>query len=207
MVSRAQASGDWIDKTAIQRGTLSENNRQSELIRATTVLQSYMTAKFNAAYERTATADFRSVSGGMSWAMDMASLFIVEGMLAAIIRGRWPDDEENDGYLDDVIGWAADEGLSAAMGGLPGLSIAASELRGYDAKGLFAELWEAVGRSSTQLSQGEMDAANRRAQINLAGMLFGIPSSQLNRTLDAIEASGDGKDVSPIEYLSGPKKE
>ncbi|MCR6661656.1 MAG: hypothetical protein NVV60_00550 [Luteimonas sp.] len=207
VVSRAQASGDWIDKTAIQRGTLSENNRQSELIRATTVLQSYMTAKFNAAYERTATADFRSVSGGMSWAMDMASLFIVEGMLAAIIRGRWPDDEENDGYLDDVIGWAADEGLSAAMGGLPGLSIAASELRGYDAKGLFAELWEAVGRSSTQLSQGEMDAANRRAQINLAGMLFGIPSSQLNRTLDAIEASGDGKDVSPIEYLSGPKKE
>lgn len=207
VVSRAQASGDWIDKTAIQRGTLSQNVRQSELVRATTVLQSYMTAKWNAAYERTAKANLRSLQGGMSWAMDMVSLFIVEGMVAAIIRGKWPEDEDDDGYLDDVLAKSAEEGASALLGGLPGLAIASSELRGYDSKGLVAEMWEAVARAWTQIEQGELDAGFRKSQVTLAGMLFGIPSAQINKTLDAIEASGEGKEVSPFEYVSGPDKD
>ncbi|TWT23607.1 hypothetical protein FQY83_02970 [Luteimonas marina] len=207
IVSRAQSSGDFIDKTAIQRGTLSEGMRQSELIRATTVLQSYMTAKWNAAYERTARADLRSLRGGMAWSMDMLSLFVVEGMVAAIIRGQWPEDEKDDGFLDDLASMVAEEGLSALMGGLPGLSIAASELRGYDSKGVLADAFEAVGRSWTQIEQGELDGAFWRSQVTLAGFAFGIPSSQLNKSLQAIEAAGEGDEVSPLEYLTGPAKE
>ena len=207
IVSRAQSSGDFIDKTAIQRGTLSEGMRQSEIIRATTVLQSYMTAKWNAAYERTARADLRSLRGGMAWSMDMLSLFVVEGLVAAIIRGQWPEDERDDGFLDDLASMATEEGLSALMGGLPGLSIAASELRGYDSKGVLADAFEAVGRSWTEIGQGELDGAFWRSQVTLAGFAFGIPSSQLNKSLQAIEAAGEGDEVSPLEYLTGPAKE
>ena len=44
---------------------------------------------------------------------------------------------------------------------------------------------------SQQAYQGEMDAAFRRATINMAGDLFGVPSAQINRTLDGIESNID----------------
>lgn len=46
----------------------------------------------------------------------------------------------------------------------------------------------------------------RRSYVNLTGFLLGVPSSQVNKTLDAIEASNEGKEVSPYEYLAGPKR-
>jgi hypothetical protein len=38
-----------------------------------------------------------------------------------------------------------------------------------------------------QTSQYEWDAAYRRALLNLAGDLFGIPAVQINRTVDGIQ--------------------
>ena len=38
-----------------------------------------------------------------------------------------------------------------------------------------------------QARQNEWDAAYRRALLNLAGDLFGIPAVQINRTIDGIQ--------------------
>src|SRR3546814_9083871 len=59
VIVRAQATQEFVDKTPLQRGTLSDSVRQSEYIRATTALASYMLAKGNIAYERTRVTDFR----------------------------------------------------------------------------------------------------------------------------------------------------
>jgi hypothetical protein len=52
-----------------------------------------------------------------------------------------------------------------------------------------------------------LDGPFWRSQVTLAGMVFGIPSGQLNKTLQAIEAEGEGRDVSPLDYLTGPPRE
>src|SRR5690606_11559583 len=51
LVIRAQSPENFIDKPAISRGTLDEKHRQSELVKSTTMLLSYMIAKGNVARE------------------------------------------------------------------------------------------------------------------------------------------------------------
>lgn len=208
LVSRAQGSGDFVNKTALQRGTLGANVRQSEVVRLSTALQSYLYAKMNVAVERTAVTSFRDPMQVASWAGDMVSLFVAEGIIAAIIRGAWPGDEDDDGsVMDDWLAAAGEEGLSALLGGLPFIGAGVSEIRGYDAGSVVEDAWEAVAKALKQTEQGEADAALRRSYVNLAGFLMGVPSSQANKTLDALEAANDGKEVSPYEILIGPKKE
>src|SRR3546814_19507379 len=45
VIVRAQATQEFVDKTPLQRGTLSDSVRQSDYIRATTALAAYMLAK------------------------------------------------------------------------------------------------------------------------------------------------------------------
>jgi hypothetical protein len=56
IVKRAQASGLFSDRSAIERGSVSQRTRQNDVVRLFTTLGSYMFAKFNVAYERTAKA-------------------------------------------------------------------------------------------------------------------------------------------------------
>src|SRR3546814_10553749 len=85
---RAQATQEFVDKTPLQRGTLSDSVRQSEYIRATTALASYMLAKDNIAYERTRVTDFRKPAQALKWGGDMVTLFAVEALITPAIRGK-----------------------------------------------------------------------------------------------------------------------
>lgn len=82
-----------------------------------------------------------------------------------------------------------------------------SELRGCDSKSVVADTWESVGRALKQVGQGELDSGFIKAHVSVAGFAFGIPSPQINKTIDAIAAAQGGKDVSPLEYLTGSVKE
>jgi hypothetical protein len=208
VVSRAQASLDFIDKNAIQRGTLGESHRQSELIASMTSLMSYMIAKQNVAVDRTRRTNFRNIGDATSWAADMVSLFTVEALLTTIIRGQWPDDDDDDGtVVDDWLAEAGVETLGSLAGGVPGLAQLFTELRGYDAKSILGRAWQAVGRANEQLWQGELDKAAVKSAVNLGGAFFGLPSAQINKTIDAIARRRDGYDVAPYEYLTGPAKD
>lgn len=206
IVSRTQGSGEFVDKTAIQRGTLSEGIRQTEYIRGTTMLMGYLLTKQNAMVGITRRTDFRKPKEALLWFANMLNLYVWEGMAAMLIRGGWPSDEDDDGStVDEWIAAAATEAAGTLFGAIPGVSMGVSELRGYDAKGVVADAWESVGRALQQIRQGELDTAFFKAHISLAGFALGVPSSQINKTLDAIAAADDGKDVSPIEYLTGPQ--
>src|SRR3546814_20820256 len=77
VIVRAQATQEFVDKTPLQRGTLSDSVRQSEYIRATTALASYMLAKDNIAYERTRVTDFRKPAQALKWGGDLVTPFAV----------------------------------------------------------------------------------------------------------------------------------
>jgi hypothetical protein len=213
VVSRAQGSGEFIDKNPLQRGTLGDNVRQSEWIKATTTLMGYMMAKGNAAYEVTQKTNFRSPRQVLKWMSDLVLLFTVEGLLVNAIRGGLPGDDDDDGsIIDDMAEFIVVDTLSTFFGTVPGLSTMVSEFRGYDSGGVMANAWAAYAGLAKQLqpnSDGEveMDKAVVKSAVKAAGVTFGVPSSQANKTIDAIAAGADGRDVSPYEYLTGPKKE
>jgi hypothetical protein len=90
IVARAAASGNFSDRTPIERGTLSRNVRQNDVVRLFTALGSYMFAKFNVAYEQTRQTQFTDPRQVLSWTTDMVMLFTVEAVLAAMVRGQLP---------------------------------------------------------------------------------------------------------------------
>jgi GGDEF domain-containing protein len=208
LVARAQSSSEFIDKSPLQRGNLGSAN-QSELVKGLAVLSSYMLTKGNAAYQITRQTNFRSPTQAFKWAANMVMLFTVEALIGVWIRGKWPDDdddEDGDGMADEILALAATETLTGLVGSIPGGGVMTSELRGYDATGVVASAWGEVYKLQQQAEQGEIDRGLVRAAVNVSGVTMGLPSAQINKTIDAVTASADGEDVSPYEYLTGPSK-
>lgn len=212
VVTRAQGSGEFIDKSPLQRGTLGDNVRQTEWIKATTALQGYMIAKGNLAYEQTRKANLRNPRQAMKWAADMVMLFSIEGLLTAALTAKLPKDDEDDGLLDDLGEWAIKDALATFFGVIPGGGVLVDQFRGYDSSGVVAGAWKSYADLLERVTPGEdgevdMDKGVVKAAVTAGGVTLGIPSTQINKTIDAIEARADGRDVSPYEYLTGPKKE
>ena len=212
VVTRAQGSGEFIDKSPLQRGTLGDNVRQTEWIKATTALQGYMIAKGNLAYEQTRKANLRNPRQAMKWAADMVMLFSVEGLLTAALTAKLPNDDDDDGLWDDLGEWAIKDALSTFFGVIPGGGVLVDQFRGYDSSGVVAGAWRAYAELLEKLTPGEdgevnLDKGVAKAAVSAAGVTLGLPSTQVNKTIDAIAARADGRDVSPYEYLTGPKKE
>lgn len=210
VVKRAQASGLFLDRSAVERGTLSKNTRQNDVVRLFTALGSYMFAKFNVAYERTMKANrtirdegmsARSLQEALSWTLDMAFLFTVEAVLYAAIKGKLPDDDddEDDGWLKFL---AKETGL-AVMSTIPFVRDVGSTLQGFEGGGAYGAITKEIAAPFVQLGQGEADKALVKSIIGATGLASGVPSSQVNRFVDAAMRQADGEDVSVLEYLLG----
>ena len=210
MVKRAQASGLFSDAPAIQRGSVSAQTRQNAVVRLFTTLGSYMFAKFNVAYERSLTGA-RDVAGAetrakaviasLSWAADMAFLFTLEAVVIAAIKGRLPDEEEDE---DDTWGkFLAKETAMGVMGTLPFVRDVASTMGGFEGGGAYGGITKEIAEPFKQAVQGEVDAGLVKSIISATGLATGIPSTQINRAVDAGWREVEGQDVSPLEYFLG----
>lgn len=209
IVKRAQASGLFSDRSAIERGSISNATRQNSVVRLFTTLGSYMFAKFNVAYERTMIARRQVSEGGasvasaqaaLSWAVDMTFLFAVEAVIAAAIRGKLPDeDDEDDGWGQ----FLAKETAFSVMGTLPFVRDVASTMGGFEGGGAYGAITKEAATPFVEMVQGEVDKGLIKSIINGTGLATGAPSTQLNRALDAAWRQMDGEDVSPLEYLLG----
>ena len=202
MVIRTQASGNFQERTAVERGTLHKNLRQSEFVRSFTALASYFMAKTNVAYERTKKTNFKNPASIASWVTDMALLYTVEAALVSLVRGAWPDEDEGEGAVAKHL---ARDTISTMAGGVPFLREFVSEAQGFRGGGVFSTVIGDTGKLINQVGQGEMDAALLRSANNLGGILFKYPSSQLNKTVSAIDFASQGEDVEWIEFIMGPK--
>ena len=209
MVKRAQASGLFSDAPAIQRGSVSAQTRQNAVVRLFTTLGSYMFAKFNVAYERSLTAQreftgaeskTKAAIAALSWAVDMTFLFTVEAVMVAVIKGRLPDEEEDE---DDTWGkFLAKETAMSVLGTMPFIRDVASTASGFEGGGAYGGITKEIAEPFKQMT-GEFDAGLVKSIINATGLATGIPSTQINRAVDAGWREVEGQDVSPLEYILG----
>jgi len=194
IVARAQGSGLLSDRTAFERGTLGKDTRNVELAKLMTTFGSYMMAKFSVATQRVRGTDLRNPAEFVSLLVDLLMLYTIETAIAVYLTGNWPDfeDEEEDPLL---LFLAKETGLSI-MAGLPLAREAASTLEGFGGGGtLAAAIEESAGLFTGAYRMGEIavgleDEDRARAALKdvLGGMgvLFQLPTVQLERTLDGM---------------------
>ncbi|QND53457.1 hypothetical protein HB779_17350 [Phyllobacterium sp. 628] len=219
IVKRAQASGLFPDRSAIERGSVSRNARQNDVVRLFTALGSYMFAKFNVAYERSAKAgrtigqegfNAKSAQEALSWTLDMTFLFALEAVVTAAIKGQLPggdDGEDDDGWLKFL---AKQTGFSI-MGTIPFIRDGASALQGFDGGGAYGGIVGEAAKGSIGtaniisaiFADGDVKKSDVKAIIAGTSLATGIPATQINRIVDAGWRQAEGENVSPLEYILG----
>lgn len=211
IVVRAQSPDNFIDKPALSRGTLGENIRQTELVKSTTMLLSYMMAKGNIAREKYQGTSLKNPLEIAKFSMDMVQLFAIETMIMALLTNGLPDDEDDDGLWDDYSQYLIKEVGLGFLATVPLLSQAATEGRGYDAQSAIERAWSGTVGAVTRLidnygEEEDFDRKDAKALVTAAGIATGLPSSQINTTSEALWRVHDGEDVSPIDFLVRPQK-
>lgn len=195
-VENSQTSGLFSDRSGIERGTLSGTTRQSKWIRLWTTLVSYMLAKGNIAFEKGVALKKRPTPANVIlFLTDMILLYTMEGLASAAIYGRWPDDDDDDSFLE----FAAKETALSVASGIPLLREGPGAMYGGGNTPIGA-LAHDMFDLYIQIGQGEMDDTLRRKAVNVGGLLLHLPSSQTNRLIDAIESTDD---IELYEYFTG----
>ena len=213
IVKRAQASGLFADRSAIERGSVSRTARQNDVVRLFTTLGSYMFAKVNVAYERAAVGgrvirkegvSVRSAQEVASLTIDMAFLFTLEAVVMAALKGALPGDDDDDGEVaDDWAAFLAKETAFSVLGTIPFVRDVASFGKGFEGGGAYGGIVSEIGKPFVEVSQGEIDRGLVKSLISGTGLFLGLPSTQINRGVDAAWRDLEGEDVSPMEYLLG----
>jgi hypothetical protein len=145
-------------------------------------------------------------------AADYAMLLVVPVVLGYAIKSVIQPDAGDDELDPEALArkLAAEE-LSYLMGtmviarefgGAAQLLTGAEGVRmGYGGPAGLRAVGEVYGLA-TQAGQLEFDRAFRRAAINTLGAFTGLPSAQINRTIDGIEALVEGEVEGPSAVLA-----
>jgi len=204
MVERAQDTGIFGDRAGWERGTLNNKSRQQDLARIFTTLGGYMLTKSNRVYVRglqgkqrmkqaeTTTEAFLAATNA---AFDIMLLLGMEAVMMGLMYEALDDDDD----LEDMQAFMMKEAGSAVFGGIPLVRDAVGAFNGYGAGGVAGSALEAPYRVYQQMSQRENDPALWRSVGNMAGLFTGLPTTALQR---ALEASLDD-DVPMSEALLG----
>ena len=199
-VRDTQGSGLISDLSAIERG--------GPLKKLFTVFYSYMNTVFNMTAMQTMTARSRG-----KLAADYVMLLVVPVVLGQAIKGLLQPNVDDDELDPEALArkLAAEE-LSYLMGtmvivrefgGAAQLLTGAEGVRmGYGGPAGLRAVGEVYGLA-TQAGQMDFDRAFRRSAINTLGAFTGLPSAQLNRTIDGIEAVVEGE-VEGVEAVAAP---
>lgn len=213
MVARAQDSGATPDRSAISRGTVSENARQIEWIKLFTTLQGYMIAKFNRGY-LTARQGVRDIRAGETVAQrfgataDMATnlmlIYVAEtAMMGLLYAAMAAGDDDDELEREKIFTWVLGETVGAVVGGIPLVRDAWSVMSNPAATGggVYGSITEIPARLVQQAAQGENDKALRRAVADAVGLATGLPSTAAMRPIEELLEDSDERSL--IEALMG----
>ena len=199
-VRETQGSGLISDLAAIERG--------GPMMKLFTVFYSYMNTVYNMTAVQTYTARGRG-----KLAADYVMLLVVPVVLGQAIKNLVQPDADDEEFDPEALArkLAAEE-LSFLMGtmviarefgGAAQILTGADGVRmGYGGPAGLRAAGEIYGLA-TQAEQLEFDRAFRRSAINTLGALTGLPSAQVNRTIDGIEAVIEGE-VTGVGAVAAP---
>jgi hypothetical protein len=193
----SQGGGMLKDLSAIERG--------GPALKIFTVFYSYMNTVLNLATTQTMTAESKG-----KLAADYLMLFTVPVILTyALKKGLVPSDDDDEFDMEKIGKELIAEQISYLMGTMiitrefseAGKLILGTEggNRSYSGPGglrLVSDSYNLI----KQIGQGEFDTSFRKAAINVIGGAAGLPSAQINRTWNGIEALVEGK----TENLAAP---
>ena len=201
----SQGGGMVKDLARVERG--------GPAVKLFTVFYGYMNTVYNMAAVQTMTNKNKG-----RLAADYVMLFVVPVVLSymlkqALIPRKGAEDEEWD--MSKIARELAAEQLSYLMGtmviarefGEVGKMIFGVEgpRMGYGGPAGLRAVGETY-QFATQASQGEFDTAFRKSAVNMIGAFTGLPSAQVNRTLDGLEALYGGETKNVLAPLTGAKK-
>lgn len=201
----AQGGGQTKDLAAVQR---------SQLLKLFTVFYGYFSTTYNLGVERAKATNFRSPLEVMHLAWDYLLLFSAPAVLATIMKSALtPGGEEDD--PEKLAKKLASEQISYLMGMMIGVREATSFVQGITGTSQYGggysgpaglRFFSDLGKLGKQVSQGELDEALRRSLVNVGGVLLHLPSGQVNKTLDGINALNEGKTDNPAALLFGVER-
>lgn len=201
-VVEASGSGVFADRSAMERGTLTRQTRQNELVRGVTMLAGYMIRKIAIARRRTAETTFTDIGQAVNWAVDMALLFTIEGLMFAAVKGNIPDEDDEP---EEWVKTAAWETFAAVGAGLPpfGRPIVAG-VQGFGGGSTSIDIFaEQFGNAVSQAKQGDADVTALKSVVSLAGTVTKTPGIATNRLIDWLDRAGDGDTPPWWELFTG----
>ena len=199
----SQGGGMLKDLSAAERG--------GPVSKLFTVFYSYM----NTVYNMGAVSTMTPRSKGRL-ASDYLMLFVVPVVLNyALKNALTPDVDDEEPDLETI----AKDLIAEELAFLMGMMVVVREFqnvanvvtgketgaRGYEGPAGLRGIGETM-KFATQASQGEFDRAFRKSAVNMLGLATGLPSAQINRTLDGIEALAEGETENPLAPLTGVKR-
>lgn len=200
----AQSGGQVKDLALIQRG--------GPMQKLFTVFYGYFSAAYNLGVERGKATNYKSPVEVIRLAGDFLLLYSVPAVLASLLKSALqPGGDDDEDLARKLIGEQISYlmGLMVGVREITGAVQYATGTRQFDmAYGGPAGLrfFQELDKLGKQVGQGEMDRALFRSAINVGGVLFHLPSSQINRTLDGGLALSEDKTDNPAALLFGVEK-
>ena len=197
----SQGGGMVKDLSRVERGGAG--------LKLFTVYYSYMNTVFNLAVLKGMTEKSKA-----KLAVDYAMLFVVPVVLTTALKSTLTPGGDDKWDWEKIAKKLAAEELSYLMGTMVivrefaqagTIMFGAEKARDYSGPAGV----RAVADSITflkQASQGEFDTSFRKAAINLIGDFTGLPSAQVNRTINGTTALVEGKTENPAAVVLGYEK-
>lgn len=195
----SQGSGMTKDQAGVQRG--------GEMAKALSMFYSYFSTTWNLLAEEHAKLDGRSALSLAKYSANVALLVVIPAigpaMLTEALKGGddWDDPEK---MARKLFEWQ----VSYLLGLLVGVRELGALAQGFDYRGpaAFRPVVD-LGNLVAQIRQGEVDGPAIRAAISTLGSVFGIPSTQINRSIRGWEAFMEGDAPASAVLFGPPPKE
>jgi len=214
MVRRSQSSGDFSDRTAVERGSLSTSIRQQEFVRIFTSLGGYFFNKGNIMVEFTRKANKEGVANKVRYVRDIMTMLAAEAIMVGVIKGTIEglgDDEEE----DSLPKWIAKETAKSAAGSYPLIREMGSEISGFRGGSTMRTFYEVGGKAFNAFGDVfaapfdddvELGRKQVKAINDLGGIMFKYPSKAMNRFGESFyDDVIEGEDVDLMDYLMWTK--
>ena len=196
----AQGGGQTKDLSGIERG--------NQLMRLFTVFYSFMNTALNVGVSQTMTAATPQKRAKL--AVDYLLLYVAPVVLGFALKNAITPGDSG----DDDWGKVARKLVAEEIGFLMGLLVVVREFSdagkivagvpsfGYQGPAGVRLIPDSL-KLAQQAQQGEFDDAFRKAFVNVAGGLFGLPAAQANRTIAGAQALAEGKTGNPAAIVFG----
>lgn len=187
-VKDSQGSGMLMDQAGIERG--------NKFVKLFTTFYTFMNTALNLGVERTMQAHTPGQRARL--AVDYLLLYALPPAMTVMLKAALtPGDDGDD--PEKLAKKLAAEQVNFAMGLFVGVrefqnlsSLVTGKPNDYAGPSGLRVIPDTI-KFGQQAAQGEFDTAFRKAAINLAGSLFGLPAAQINRSWTGAEALSEGK--------------